>query len=274
MVRGPGHEGGVEHGGARALELPRLGVHAVREGDMGLARCQCRAQRYLVRGVGVGVNEAYGHGLDAELLHLVERGGDRILRQWHEHGAIRFEPLGNFEAQLLRHQGGQLRRHVEAVEVAAVLAPNGEGIAESLCGDERHAGELALDDGVGRHGRAVHQVGDLVPAQADGRERRVHAGHGLARHAAHLGRAVEITLRVDGHHVGEGAADIDADLPGFGHGVMCSPVAKAGTAATNGVSSSDRIRAAKRAAASLRAATTSVSSCRRRPTATPTRPML
>ena len=97
------------------------------------------AERDLVCRVGVGVNEAHGHRLDAELLHFVERARDRLLGERHEHGAVRIEPLGHFEAQLLRHQGGQLRRHVEAVEVASVLAPDGEGVTEPLGGDERNA---------------------------------------------------------------------------------------------------------------------------------------
>ena len=109
--------------------------------------------------------------------------------------------------------------------VLADAAADLQRIAEARGGEQADLGALLLEDGVGGHGRAVHE--QRAVAQQGG-ERQVellggepqHAQDALAGVGRH-GRRLEDAHRARGvaqHHVGEGAADIDADAPGGDEG--------------------------------------------------------
>ena len=86
--------------------------------------------------------------------------------------AIVIHAFGHLEAALAGHQRRDLGRQVEAIEETAVLPADGERVREALGGDQGNLGKIVLDDGVGDHGGAVDQVGDLAPVEANSLERR------------------------------------------------------------------------------------------------------
>ena len=86
-------------------------------------------------------------------------------------GAVRAQASVELEAELVGDE--RLGRDgLEVVDVRAGLAADDEQVAHALGGDERGAGALALDDGVGGDGGAVHdEVGgdaERVDALEDG----------------------------------------------------------------------------------------------------------
>jgi hypothetical protein len=220
------------------------------DSDVGHGLGEALAQACLVGWVGVGMQERDRDRLDAAGRDPLGEGLDVVVARFGEHRPVLVEALGDLEAQLFGHLGRRLGRQVEAVERAPVLAADGEGIGEARGGDQGDLGQAALDDGVGDRRCAVHQVGDLGPVDADRFERGQHAGQGVAGPAARLGHAHDIApgsaprparrpairlapgpaTRTESDHVGEGAADIDAQLPG-GHGsnslVMRPPLYRA-----------------------------------------------
>ncbi len=102
----------------------------------------------------------------------------------------------------------------QPVEVGAGLAAKLDEIAEPLGRDERGARRAPLEQGVGRHGRAVGEGLDLAGRGAGGGEReldrRDHAHRLVVRRAQRL-RGVQLAVAGGEDRVGEGPADIDAE---------------------------------------------------------------
>jgi hypothetical protein len=88
-----------------------------------------------------------------------------------------------------------------------------EHVLEALGGDQRHGLDAVLDDGVGHQRRAVHEVVDVDGGQARSGKRRLDAGDGIVALRRHLDRAQFARRGPERDEVGEGAADVDADLP-------------------------------------------------------------
>ena len=128
------------------------------------------------------------------------------------------------QAQVARHQHRGKRRAMVPL-VLADAAADFERIAKALGRQHADLGALLLEDGVGGDGRAVHE--QRAVAQQRG-ERQVELLGGQPQHAqnafAGIGRHrrrledAHGAGRVAQHHVGEGAADIDADAPGSDEG--------------------------------------------------------
>ena len=127
------------------------------------------------------------------------------------------EPLVHLEAQPGRHLGGKLGREVEPVEVAPVLAPDGEGVGKAAGGDQGDLGEIVLDDGVGHEGGAVDQILHLLPCETDGTERGQQSGHAVVGTGGNLCDSRLGVRAIDRDHVRERAADIDPDPPSDRH---------------------------------------------------------
>ena len=91
--------------------------------------------------------------------------------------------LGNADAPMTRHQGlGEFDEQI--VQVVAKLGAGLERIAKAARGEQRRACALALDDGVGRQGRAVHDGADRVVTRLGLLEHlRDRRQHGLRRAA-------------------------------------------------------------------------------------------
>ena len=192
----------------------------------GSARGQDLGRAPLVRRIGVAVQEADGDALDALRLQGVGKRRHRGLVERQPHAALGVDALGHGEAERARHQRlGLLDEDVVLLE--AVLLRHLDRIAEALGGDQCGLRALALDDGVGGEGRAVHDQADLAGLDLGKLQRAQHAvehavlGRGLG--GQHLGRKARLG-RLQ-HDVGEGPADIDRKADGFRrngrrHGVL------------------------------------------------------
>ena len=164
----------------------------------------------LVAGMRGRVQQHDGDRLDV-------RGG-KLLGERRQAGggadrAVRAGALVDREAQLRRRQrrgmGG-----AQPVEIGAGLAAKLDEVAEALGGDERGARRVPLEQGVGRHGRAVGEGLDLAGRGAGGGERELdrpdHANRLVVRRAQRL-RSVQLAVAGGEDRVGEGPADIDAE---------------------------------------------------------------
>ena len=105
----------------------------------------------------------------------------------------------------------------EPVQVSAVLPPQVEHVLEPGGRHERRLRPFALEQSVGRNGRAVREAVDLGRSQ---RERGGENGFLLARQGPHL-RRLNFTVS-DQDRVGECPADIDAE---HHHGATLGPCA-------------------------------------------------
>ena len=116
-----------------------------------------RADPLLVDRVGVGVQQADRDRLDALLGERPGDRPDRVLVERDEHLAVPVEPFRDPEAQRPRDERDGLLE-LDVVQRRPDLAADLEDVAEALGRDQRGPRDLALDDRVGRHGRAVDDV--------------------------------------------------------------------------------------------------------------------
>ena len=177
VARGERHDPGAQRRGCGALVLPGFRIDSIRQRDEGEAFAQPLAQRLLVGGIGVGVQQRHRDRRRAAGFDAPDRLVDRLRIHRFEHLAFVIEPLVHLEAERVRHLGGELGRKVEAVEVEPVLTRDGEGVGETPGGNQGDIGEVVLDDGVGHEGGAVDQVLDVRPREIDGAERGQQPGH-------------------------------------------------------------------------------------------------
>ena len=200
---------GVDDGGRGALVLALLAQNLARERDVRLRELfgQDRAEALLVLGVEVGVEEADRHRLDAlraqaareqACLGLVERSHDR---------AVRGDALVQLEAEMPLDE----RRRLAPEEVVHVRDPKPaqfEHVAEAGGRDERGEAAAPLQHGVRRHGRPVHDLRDRPGVEpAD----RLDDGLVVARRSREQLADHYSSVAVVEDHVGERAADVDAD---------------------------------------------------------------
>ncbi len=178
----------------------------------------------LMRRVGETVQEADGDRLDRLRLDLAEDAGDIRLVERRDDCPLRVHPLGDAPAPAARHQRRR-QVDVDVILLEAVLVADLDGVAKPLGGDQRGPCALALDQSVGRQGRAVDDDadiggGELRRLQHDG-DRLDDAALGRARGGQHLG--AEATPPELERDIREGAANIDAETR-FAvrlHGVSC-----------------------------------------------------
>ena len=153
-------------------------------------------------------------------------GGDEpIERVTHRRFVERLEDLARRSDPLLHPDPHRARREehrglgVEPnlVHLASHLAPDLEGVAEPLGGDDPEPPALSLQHRVGRHRGAVRELREgagLDPFRRealDGRERGLAGVRRRARHLEHEGRAPV----AHAHHVRERAPHVHPD-PGSG----------------------------------------------------------
>src|SRR6185503_13073232 len=156
---------------------------------------------------------------------LADRGLGFLLVELDHDFAEAVDALGDAADQALRHDrrglGGLRKMHHladVAPAVAARAAHDVDRVLVAARGDEADPGAALLDDGVGAHGRAVRQEGDIAAELAEleaerlgARAERVHhAAREVRRRRGHLG-GEELAGAVHDRAVGERAADVDAD---------------------------------------------------------------
>ena len=98
----------------------------------------------------------------------------------------------------------------EIVQRRPVLAPQPEQILKARGRDQHDTGPTALEQGIRRHRRAVHEHIDGVAAELV--ERPEQTERGVLRCARHL-PDFECAVGCDRDEIGERPADVDADTP-------------------------------------------------------------
>ena len=218
---GDGHGGGVVGGGGGAFVFAGFGVHLVGERDVGDDAVQAFGDALFVGRVGVGVEEADGDAGDG----LLAQPGDEAIEfgvgERFEDGAVVVEAFMEAEAAGGGYEGRGFRGDVEAIEVPAAEAADLEQVLEAGGGDEGDGGEAFLDDGVGDAGGSVDEAAEVCRRQVDGGDGLEHGVDGVIGSGGDLGGAGLAGGGVDGDDVGEGAADVGADVPA-GHAVTVS----------------------------------------------------
>ena len=160
-----------------------------------------------------------GNRIGSALAHLPHRFLDRPEIEHLEHVPFVVQPFGYLETKLGRHLGRRLRRKIEAIEVAPVLASNLQGVAEAAGGDEGDLREVVLDDGVRDERRSVDEIVHVRPVDPDrleGGEQSRRAVTGAGGNFCGSGFAARAFHR---DHVRERAANVDTDFPSVRHGV-------------------------------------------------------
>ena len=214
------HEGthvgvGDGRGGALVLARLRAGLARQRHTHARAHFGEDFADARLVRGIGVGMDQGHGDGLDIQLRQPPGDAAHRRLVQRSPHGTVHVHALRHRETQLAWHQRPRLD-DVDVVLVEAALVGDLDHVAEAVGGDQRRARPLALDNGVGGERGAVHEHADVTEFQAGLGEcaaRALDHGHlRLARRGQQLGD--EAALASEQHDVGEGPADVDGQPGG------------------------------------------------------------
>ena len=172
--------------------------------------------------VGLHVVEEREHQTHRHGVHAVEaadRADQRVEFRFVEGGddlALGIDPLGDLEPPAAgdEHRGSVLE---EVVEVRASGAPELQHVAKSAGGDERDAGALRLEQGIGDDSCGVREERDRFGRDAV----FVHRGAGALDHGRpevvrgrrHLGDPHPAARLVENRHVCERPADIDPDTP-------------------------------------------------------------
>jgi hypothetical protein len=122
VARGERHHRRVQHGRRRALVLAELGVDGTRDRDVAERAGERLGQGPLVDRIGIRVQEADGHALDAFARERVENLRQRGRVERGEDRAVRPDSLGHLKPEPARHHGLGLRRRVQIVQVVPAHA--------------------------------------------------------------------------------------------------------------------------------------------------------
>ncbi len=203
------HEG-VERGRRGPLVFAKLAQDFVAGGDEDVRAdaAQHLAGHDLVGRVGIGVQEADRHRLDAQRGEPVPERLDGGVVDRHQHVARRVHPLAHLEGEIARHQRPR-PVEVEIERVGPVAAPERVDVAKAFRGDERRGGPAALQHGVDGDGRAVQQFADRRHVASGVAQRRRGPDGRVGRNRQRLGGDDDAVGKAD--EIGEGAADVDAD---------------------------------------------------------------
>ncbi len=213
---------GVDDGRAGALVLPVLGQHLVGGGDVEAAPAGRLRYRLLVRRVEEGEEEAHRQRLDARRLQEIEETLDLFRVQGGQHLPLVVEALVRLQAQVV---GDERRRPSgrEVVQPGPSLPADDQHVAEAAGGDEGRPRALALQQGVGGHGGAVHHLlrvpGGLGEALEDAPGRVIGGAGALVE-----GQAAVLPQQ----EVGERPADVDAQHGGHGGAIILRARARVG----------------------------------------------
>ena len=207
---------GVDHRGAHALVLFELGQHLVRQHDdrVGHRRAQRLPDPLLVRRVGVGVEQADRDRVDVGCLDPLDQGLEVVRRR----SAASTSPVYRTRSRIsnLRSRGtsGSGRCMRQSYRCGRSWRPMCSTSRKPSGDDERGAGAGALQQRVGRHGRAVDQEVDGRRGDAEALDQLAGAAHdalGLLARRTGLRELQPAGGDVVQRKVGEGAADVDAE---------------------------------------------------------------
>ena len=165
-----------------------------------------------MRRIGIGVQQADGHGVHAELRNAGCDFLGSVLVQRDEHGTACGHPFADLEARGERQR--RLRRLEEDVEPVLLhprITPEGQHAAKTPGGNEGNLAPLAFEDRVGRDGGGVHHPAHRAGVNTGAVEHQPDSsqdsGGGVAGGSERLGH-VQQAVRPGQHDVREGASHI------------------------------------------------------------------
>ena len=202
---------GIERGRRGALELADLGEDFVGRGDVGIRPdgAHGRDGAALVLRVGVGIDEHDRERLGAGLEQIL--GGGRHLGHINARAdaAVRERALADFQPPVARHH--RLEPAPQAPGLRPVAPAHFQHVAKARGGDEAGHCAGALDQRVGADRGAVHHRRDRAEIGGHGADAVEHALGRIVPRGRHLADRAGAARLVEGEHVGERAADVDAD---------------------------------------------------------------
>ena len=177
---------GVDHGGSRPFVLAILGKNLAGQRHVQAGCSQRLADKPLVDGVGVAMQQANRHRID--ISERVSQACERAGRERLQHGAIVEHPLVQAELLAFGDQAAA-RRWCPVVQVGTILPSELQQVLEAASGDEGRARARALQQGVGGHRGAMHELAGGKAFQA-GQDRARRVGRGRSHLVAAQTRAV------------------------------------------------------------------------------------
>ena len=211
-----GHDGldvGVRHGCRLTLVFPDFGTHIARDGDrhVGQPFGDHGGNAPFMLRIGVGMKQTDSHTFHTEFTKAINPGRNGLFIERHQYLAPGVDPFWHRESEAPRHQGSRAIGQ-DVVLIKTVLVGDLQGVPVALGDEERRAGSLAFDQGVGRQGRAVKDETDVTGHGAGSLHHLHETGHeslgGRCRRQGLGGMADTVAFQ---HHVREGPADVDAD---------------------------------------------------------------
>jgi hypothetical protein len=204
-------DGGVDRGRDAALVFAVFAEHRVAHGDVVVGpafRGDLRSAP-LVGWIDVGVKEVDDQRLAAAADQVRDRRPHGLLVERRNHLAGRVHSLRHLKPVLARDD--RLEMSGQAVGRGARAATEFEDVAKPLGRDQPAAGDLALEERIGRRRRAVDDGPHLIEADTGLGEGGEDAEGLVVRGRRHLGDADVAGRLVDQQQVGKSAADVDAD---------------------------------------------------------------
>ncbi len=226
VARDDRHHVHIEDGRHAALVLAEHGQHVARDGDRNLGEQLAHdlGRAPLVGGVGVAVQEDDGDGIEAIGGDALRRRPHRCLVERGDLGAVRPDPAGDLVNVAGEHRAFRLHPRKQVGPPRHVLPADLQHVLETGRGQQAGAGALALEDQIGRHGRAVQHAGNVL-GRAPGRgQDLLDAVAEAARRI--VGRRWRLRVpqpargRIEQGDVREGAAGIHTD-DGAGSRRLC-----------------------------------------------------
>ena len=217
---------GVHRRGGPALVLAHVREDVGGAGDVqaGELAADEGFRGLLVRGVGVGVEEADRERLDAGRVDQVpHRLAHAVRVQRLDHRAVGRDPLAHLPAAAARDERiGPPEPEVE--QVVALLEAHVEDVAEPRGHEHPGRRPAPLDDRVGDEGGSVGDRVDLghrdVLAGEEGGRALDHRGRGVFRGGEPLVDRDPAAALVEQGEVGERASDVHAEPTGHGQGLL------------------------------------------------------
>ena len=169
---------------------------------------------HLVRRIDVGMQEDDGDRLDAGRRNRIRDDVDRGHGKRHAHIALCVDTLGDFKAQMPRHERFA-RRGMKIVKVGTIAAADRDDIAKAFGRDQRRAHTLSLGDGVDHRRSAVNEKRYRVgrePGLATLRDRMNDALRRVLRRGQRLADINLAGSLFEGDEVGERAAGVSGNL--------------------------------------------------------------
>jgi len=173
-------------------------------------------RRFLMRGIEEAVEKTDCDGFGTCVAQNADRVAHRGLVECGFDAPVVAQSLRHFAAQPALDQHGRFVR-LKIVKFGAFLPADFEQVAKAVAGDQTGRGTTVLDQRIGRHCRAVAEIGNIACLRGDLGERFANPHcdrvRGISGGRGNFPNRDLAALFVEQADIGEGAAGIDADPP-------------------------------------------------------------